>query len=145
MQLKAPDIIHSTYYYPEKYPSKRSRRILTVYDMIHELFPQNFSEWNLTSKFKLRAVQKADHVICISESTRSDLLKMWDIDPNKISVVHLGFDRFGNKGLYRRTVRDPNLPNEEFILYVGSRVGHKNFNRLLILRVGNTAKTFKID
>ena len=60
LQLKPPDIIHNTYYYPEKYPSKRSRSVVTVYDMIHELFPENFSNRNLTSKFKLRAVERAD-------------------------------------------------------------------------------------
>ena len=76
--LLRPDIIHKTYYYPERYPKNAGRSILTVYDMIHELYPENFLASDKTSKYKFEAVRKADHVICISENTRSDLLKIWE-------------------------------------------------------------------
>lgn len=128
--LARPDIIHKTYYYPERYPVLAGCSILTVYDMIHELYPENFSTSDKTSKFKFKAVMKADHVICISENTRSDLLKVWDCDPSKVSVVHLGFDSFQNIS----RVKKENYQERQFgdyILFVGSRSGHKNFLNLL--------------
>ena len=125
-----PDIIHKTYYYPERYSMRSGRSLLTVYDMIHELYPENFGRLDKTSKYKYEAVMRADHIICISENTRSDLLKIWDCDPKKVSVVHLGFDDFGNTPvLTKETVWKNDLDN--YILFVGSRSGHKNFSRLL--------------
>ena len=128
--LIGPDVIHKTYYYPERYPVRTSRSILTVYDMIHELYPWNFAPSDKTSKYKYEAVMKADHVICISENTKSDLLKIWDCDPNKVSVVHLGFDSFLDMSSNKNdefTVSQ----SRDYILFVGSRLGHKNFGGLL--------------
>lgn len=124
------DIIHKTYYYPERYPEHAGRSVLTVYDMIHELFPENFLASDKTSKYKFEAVMKADHVICISENTRSDLLKIWDCDPSKVSVVHLGFDSFQD---ISRAKKENYQERQfgDFILFVGSRSGHKNFSNLL--------------
>lgn len=128
--LIKPDIIHKTYYYPEYYPLRKGRSILTVYDMIHELYPENFSDSDMTSKYKFEAVMKADHVICISQNTRSDLLRIWDCDPGKVSVVHLGFDSFKDVS----SVEKENYQEKQFgdyILFVGNRSGHKNFLNLL--------------
>lgn len=128
--LIKPDIIHKTYYYPERYPLSSGRSILTVYDMIHELYPENFSTSDNTSKYKYEAVMKADHVICISENTRSDLLRIWDCDPAKVSVVHLGFDSFQDISYGKHENHHVNQFGD-YILFVGSRAGHKNFLRLL--------------
>ena len=48
--------------------------VITVFDMIHELFSDNFPRGDTTSTNKrLGALRNADHIICISESTASDL------------------------------------------------------------------------
>ena len=123
-----PDIIHKTYYYPERYPMSKGRSVLTVYDMIHELFPENFSPNDRTSSYKYDAVNRADHVICISENTKVDLLRLWNIDPSKVSVVHLGFDSFDAAD---NEAFSFNIPMMNYILFVGARNGHKNFERVL--------------
>lgn len=127
--LLGPDIIHKTYYYPERYPKSFGRSVLTVYDMIHELFPENFSSHDRTSNYKYKAVKRADHVICISENTKSDLLRLWDINPDKVSVVHLGFDSFTAQSNQPMTSNNDRL--KDYILFVGARKGHKNFERVL--------------
>jgi len=121
------DIFHETYFTNTKRSiSKNSVRVLSVYDMIHEKFPQNFSKYDPTIQEKKSAVERADHIICISESTRKDLLEYHDIDDSKTSVVYLGSDiklpteKFEENFLY-----------QDYILYVGSRDGHKNFNTFL--------------
>lgn len=127
LRMNSPDIIHETYFFPLRLGPCRARRVLTIHDMIHEKFKSFFSAHDRTSKFKLMAAKRADHIICVSESSKTDLVDTFNINPDKVSVVYNGF------GLLLNTcVNDePNPINEPFILYVGSRKGYKNFSGLL--------------
>lgn len=117
-----PDVVHETYYSRWRSGPKGVASVVTVYDMIHELFPDDFSARDRTSSVKRQAIERADHIICISESTRKDLLQLLDIPESKVSTVHLGFERFAANA---NDVR----PNSEkpFLLYVGARGTYKNF------------------
>src|SRR5713226_544360 len=95
----APQIVHETYYYSHISAAPQGvRRVITVYDMIHERFASMFPERDRTSKLKREAITRADHVICISENTRRDLLDLIQLPPERVSVVHLGFDQLGLPG-----------------------------------------------
>lgn len=122
-----PDILHETYFSKHSVPLRDNQaRVVTVYDMIHERFPEYFAAWNKTSKNKRLAIERADHVICISENTRRDLLDLTDTDGDKVSVVHLGFDAHQSNGS-----SPERLVDEPYLLHVGIRSGYKNFQRLL--------------
>jgi glycosyltransferase involved in cell wall biosynthesis len=73
----------------------------------------------------VHAVKRADHVICISEQTRADLVNLIDIDPAKTTVIHLGFSLQVSSSEAKRDLHPP------FILYVGNRSAYKNFSALL--------------
>jgi len=60
--------------------------------MIHEKYPKYFIASPFITRIKAASVAAADHVICISESTRRDLLATYDIPEERVSVTHLGFD-----------------------------------------------------
>ena len=60
--------------------------------MIYERFPSEFSGSQLTAAKRI-AVSRADHVLCISESTRRDLIEIFGIDAGRVSVVYLGYDK----------------------------------------------------
>lgn len=120
-----PDILHETYYSPKSVAPTGSKVVLTVYDMIHELYPECFSARDRTREFKKIAVERADHVICISENTQNDLIRLLGVAPEKTTVVHLGF------ALTQSSLTPLSFQNRPFILYVGSRGGYKNFERLL--------------
>jgi glycosyltransferase involved in cell wall biosynthesis len=128
-----PDILHNTYYFPIKPPSG-GRGILTVYDMIHEKYPKYFAASPFITRIKAASVAAADHVICISESTRRDLLATYDIPEERVSMTHLGFDPLGPL-LTGESSRDFKVrvlgADAPYLLYVGSRVSHKNFRGLL--------------
>jgi hypothetical protein len=79
MRRWKPDIVHETYYSTQSISPPRSKVVLTVHDMIHERFPENFHGWNKTLKSKEIAIKRADHIICISQNTRNDLLSLYDI------------------------------------------------------------------
>lgn len=120
-----PDIIHETYYSKRRIAPPGTRTIVTVYDMIHELYPHYFPALDRTRENKKITIDRADHVICISDNTKTDLVQLLDVAPEKITVVHLGFS-LSQHGL-------AGLPEQSrpFLLYVGSRDGYKNFERLL--------------
>ena len=122
-----PDILHETYYTRQPIPLRSNQiRIVTVYDMIHERFPEYFPGWDKTAASKKLAVERADHVICISETTRRDLLEYCNVSPNKVSVVYLGF-----APPCVRSTSCKSLVDGEYLLHVGIRIGYKNFQRLL--------------
>jgi glycosyltransferase involved in cell wall biosynthesis len=129
IQLR-PDIVHLTYYFPQIRVRKGVRSVITVYDMINERYAQDYSRIDPIVRWKASAVCRADHVICISENTRRDLLEMYDIPEAKVSVIHLGYDPLyqSNPGEQEFLRTKKNAP---YILYVGKRSGYKNFRRLL--------------
>ncbi len=123
----APQIVHETYFHATPIAPKGACAVVTVYDMIHERFPLASAQQDRTSLRKRKATQRADHVLCISESTRKDLLELFDLPEDKVSVVYLGFDRLS-----------PMLPEtsatskeKPYLLYVGHRGGYKNFEGFL--------------
>lgn len=123
----SPDIVHETYYsYKPLISSEKVKTVITVYDMIHERLSKFFPYGDKTHLIKQQAVKRADHVICISETTKQDLIEILGIDQSKISVVHLGFDlTVTSEETDRRCFSEP------YLLYVGDREGYKNFARFL--------------
>jgi glycosyltransferase involved in cell wall biosynthesis len=118
------DLVHATYYGPAT-RRRGSPLVLTVYDMIHELMPDTD---DVTAKLKRQAVEAADHVLCISEQTQSDLLRILGIPVAKTSVTYLAHSmpivRPNELGVPRQGKRP-------FVLYVGLRDGYKNFGSFL--------------
>ena len=122
--LFPPDIFHMTYYDSIPFHLKKTKVVITVYDMIHELYPKQFSDKSRIIKKK--CIINADQILAISENTKKDLIKIYDINPLKIKVVYLGFKKFpqfsNSFELNSKTLKTP------FILFVGQRSGYKNFD-----------------
>jgi glycosyltransferase involved in cell wall biosynthesis len=118
----APDVLHETYYSKGGGARSPAPRIITIYDMIHELFPQYFSPTDKTRFLKKQSIDNADHIIVISEKTKDDLRLLYDIPEEKISCIHLGIDRPSHN---LHLIPFENI--RPYILYVGSRIGYKNF------------------
>lgn len=129
MRRFQPDIVHETYYSSVAFAPKGSRRVITIYDMIYERFPSMFPAGYLNVA-KKDAVSRADHVLCISENTRRDLIDIFGIGADHVSVVYLGYDELpvsvtAQHGNVSLTGTGP------YLLYVGSRGWYKNFESLL--------------
>lgn len=120
-----PDVVHETYYTDLKLNKlKDFQTVITVYDMIHELYADEFRADDPTTNKKLESVKRADHILCISNNTRDDLVNLFDIPISKTSVVHLAADDI----FIQPDHLNYKLPNSRpFILFVGSRYGYKNF------------------
>lgn len=119
------DIYHPTLY--RALPWVRRRGVVaTHHDCTHERFPHLFPNAASIVATKRRLFAQADAIICVSESSRSDLLRFYDVAQNKTHVVHHGFTPFG-PGLGQGEVET----STPYLLYVGSRASYKNFGLLL--------------
>jgi glycosyltransferase involved in cell wall biosynthesis len=124
--FRSPDLVHETYYTDRPANLGGRALVVTVFDMIHERMRSSFHPRDATPQRKRSAICRADHLIAISHSTKHDLCELFDVTPDKVSVVHLGFDVLPSVG---RTISSPT--GRPFLLYVGQRQGYKNFHGLL--------------
>ena len=125
-------IWHSTYY--TMLDHWHGRSVVTVPDMIHEMFPERFNdaEQDRFRAQKRRCIEAADAIICISETTAQDLQRICGIGSDRIHVT-----RLAHSNVFRVLNNEDNpspLPTgEPFLLYVGirPRYKYKNFDLLL--------------
>jgi glycosyltransferase involved in cell wall biosynthesis len=119
------DILHQTYY-ADINIKKNFKRIITIHDFTHEKLSSNFSSLDKTAELKKLAVKKSDGIICVSESTKNDLLERYDTKGKKIKVIY-----HGNSLKY--DVKEEAVVKDKYILYVGDRRSYKNFGVLIKL------------
>src|ERR1019366_610887 len=116
------EVFHPTYYHPYFLKSLKKPFVLTVHDIIYELFPEYFAT-EPYKFYKQKLLSLADHIIAISECTKNDIQKFYDIEDSKISVIHHGYQIPMNEV--------PSIfysANDPYILFVGDRFGYKNFD-----------------
>lgn len=127
MKTRHYDIVHPTYYNPYIIGKSKAKLVLTVYDMIHELFPEYFEYDKITIPNKKKMIFAADQIIAISENTKKDILRIYpEISPDKITVIYLGSSFQSPESDY--VYSDERFP-ENYILFVGLRGAYKNFAR----------------
>ncbi len=108
-------IFHPTYHYlltREKLQKKNVPFVLTIYDLLQEAVPELIDPMGKEVQFKKAAILAADVIICISESTKRNLLKYYPVSEAKIFVTHLATDL--NVKLVSNRPTSPN----PYILYV---------------------------
>jgi glycosyltransferase involved in cell wall biosynthesis len=127
------DVFHSQFQVP---PLLRGRTVLTVYDLSFERFPEFFQRRSrVLLKLMVRwSCRRADHIITISESSKRDLVEIYKIDPQRITVTYPGPAencKPMDAEQARERLREAFGIEEPFILYVGNLEPRKNLSRLL--------------
>lgn len=123
------DIFHPTYYNPYFLNHLNNKPfIVTVYDSIHEKYPEIINSIDKTLENKRILLSKAQLILAISNSTKNDLIQLYNIPAEKIEVVYLAASI--NKSLVSSNVK-LNIP-EKYILFVGNRDFYKNFNNFIL-------------
>lgn len=124
--VPAADVVHHTYY-DNRYLQESGQaglRVVTIYDMIPELFPQLFPRGN-PHRDKRAFVDSVDLILCISEATKRDLIDVYGLPAAPIVVTPLGVD----PGFRPGAAKPHGLP-ARYVLYVGSRSAYKDFHVL---------------
>ena len=128
------DVFWSPAHYAPWYTGGSS--VVTVHDLAYEYFPDLFLRSDL---YKLKnwtrsAVSRAKHIIAVSEATKLDLIKLYEVDEAKITVVHNGYDAdiFNTKSPANDAVlKHWNLKSEQYILFLGTIQPRKNAIKLV--------------
>ena len=102
-------------------------KIVTVHDVAYNVFPQTFNKYFLYAyKFMIpRIIQTSKKVITVSEFSKSEISKYYNISPDKIVVVYNAVSKdFCKK-------EDKDLQKRKYLLSVSSLNYRKNFKSVL--------------
>jgi len=115
-------LFHSSYYRLPGRPDIPA--VVTVHDFVYERFSHGARRF-VHSRQKNAAIRAAQAIICVSESTRQDLLEYVGVKHGQsVQVIHNGVS-----DIFRPLEAPPSpIP---FVLYVGLRGGYKNFDLAL--------------
>jgi glycosyltransferase involved in cell wall biosynthesis len=119
------DVFHPTFFHPYflKFIGNKPF-VLTYHDAIKEKFGDKYSHLDNASKEQKQILlDRAAQVIAVSENTKQDLIELFRIEPDKITVVH-------HATHFRNLAVPANFQIEtpdKYLLYVGVRGTYKNF------------------
>ena len=124
LKERAPDLVHLTA--PHRYGSawRRIAGRVPLVVTVHDLIPELVYGDRRTGAGRQEILSAATAVIAVSESTRNDILRTYEIDARKIVVIHHGVNR-------RFFVEERACWHSEdsaYLLYVGKRGGYKNWS-----------------
>lgn len=123
-------LYHSSYYRQPQFAT--ATNVVTVYDFTYELFRRGMPRW-VHSMQKKTSVKAASGIICISESTKRDLLRFYpEIPESKVQVIYLGAsEHYKPLGSGDQRLLPSDFPDAPFVLFVGGRGSYKNFHLAL--------------
>jgi len=118
-------------------PLVRCKSVVTIHDCIHLMFPQylpNRLAYSYARTSIRLAARRATRILTVSESSKRDILRFVDTEPDKIDVIYNAYDdRFAidprEEDVVR--VRERFQLESEFVLYAGNVKPHKNLERLI--------------
>lgn len=117
-------------------PHSGVKSIVTIHDLIFKIYPNTYRY--IDSKiydFKFKyACRNADRIIAISESTKADIIRFYDVPSQKIEVIYQACDplyyHLQTKDQIDVVLKRYNVPSR-FMLYVGSVIERKNLLTIL--------------
>lgn len=162
--LSKYDVVHFTSFKPFEVSipftkPKNTKFILTIYDLIPLIYPKHYPPGIKGQiKFlinKFLTAKYIDRIITISETSKKDICRFFEIDPKKVVVTYLAprsiFKKLKNENWKLETQKKFGLPNS-FALYVGDINYNKNIPNLIeacktsqipLVIVGKSAKDWK--
>lgn len=129
------NLVHSLHY---SFPlfSFKAKKVVTVHDMTFFLFPElHVPLKRFYFRFFIQlSVYLCDKIICVSESTKKDLVSKFYQSSNKIEVIPLGKDNRFCANLDSDEIANVKKKYHiagEYILFIGTLEPRKNINNLI--------------
>jgi alpha-1,3-rhamnosyl/mannosyltransferase len=127
------------YYFPSflAWPTWKAKSTVVVHDVTFLAVPECVDKGN--REYLQRVVpfslKNSQNVIAVSEFSKSEIVKYYDLDPEIVSVAHPSIDR---KHFYRRSAEEIHkvkakydIFSEKYIFSVGNMEPRKNYARLV--------------
>jgi glycosyltransferase involved in cell wall biosynthesis len=117
------DILHPTFIHPYFLNNLKNKPlVITVHDMTYEKYPEIFKDSSRIIGLRKKVFSKVDRFIAISQQTKDELIKFYNIDFNKIDVIYHGIKINNLNKTQEKLIKEP------YFLYVGGRNSYKNFD-----------------
>jgi len=116
----------ANYFLPRLHGAVARKRVITIHDLTYKRFPELLQKETLANleAQMAREIAIADAIVCVSESTRRDLLRYYDVDPSRAVAIHSGL------GAPSSSEPVEGLPSR-YILFVSTIEPRKNLGALL--------------
>lgn len=110
-------------------------QVVTIHDLAYLYFPDDFTKkdlWQLKT-WTDRSIKVARRIIAVSKTTKKDILKNYQIDESRISVIYNGFEKQIDKLKNNKLdlIKKLKIKNEKYILFVGTIQPRKNLKVLI--------------
>jgi len=135
MLFFGPDILFSpAHTIPLIHPQKT---FTTLHDIGFEDNPELYDKLSLWyHRFSAKlAVKKAKHIFTISEFSKKRIVDVFAMDPERVSVIYLGYDRekyrIYNQNEINPVLKKHNLRYKKYMLFVGRLEPKKNILRIV--------------
>lgn len=128
-----------SYYFPSflAWPTWREKSTVVVHDVTYLAVPECVDKGNrnyLTSVVPF-SLKNARNIIAVSEFSKSEIIKYYNLDPERIAVAHPSVDR---RHFYKRSAEEIHrvkakydIFSENYIFSVGNVEPRKNYGRLI--------------
>jgi glycosyltransferase involved in cell wall biosynthesis len=135
LRREGVDLFHAPHYVLP--PLIHCRSVVTIHDCIHLMFPQYLpgrAAYAYARASIWMATRRANRILTVSETSKSDILRRFNVPADKITVVYNAIDERlratpspedVERVKARFQLKDP------FALYVGNIKPHKNLERLI--------------
>lgn len=129
------DISHFfNYYLP---PGLSGKKVVTIYDMVIREYPETMKfQTKLMLRLNLRrSIKKSDCIITISEFSKREIMKYYDVPEDKIEIVYCGistdhFKKSTDMDQVSSVLNKYNIKRNYF-LYLGTLEPRKNIENLV--------------
>lgn len=129
-----PDVFFSTTHYAPRFCSVSS--VISVMDLSYIHYPYLFKK---TDFYQLKlwtsySIRQAKRIITISNSSKDDIIKYYNLEPDKVKVIYPGTKKISNLKTQISNVdklREKYKLTKKYILFVGTLQPRKNIERLV--------------
>jgi glycosyltransferase involved in cell wall biosynthesis len=133
LRSRPVDVFHAQFIVP---PFVKCRTVTTIPDIAYEHYPEFFPRFHVawSSKLVPWSARRADHVITVSHYSKADLVNLYKIDPDKVTVTYeAAAEEFcvRDRGQAREYIARHYGIDRPIVLYVGRLQGRKNLVRLI--------------
>ena len=130
-----PDVFFSPAHYSPRFSPIKT--VVAIHDLAYLIHPKEFKkkdQQQLTSWTKY-SVKQAQKIIAVSQNTKDDLVKFYQLPEGKITVIYNGFDqhRF-HTNLAKSTsqkIKDKYQIKGDYLVYLGTLQPRKNLESLI--------------
>lgn len=125
--------------------------VVTIHDVGYRVFPDTHTnrrrlELELTTRWSVRA---ARHVLTVSQATKRDLVSWYGVDPERITVTHLGLSEIFKPPTDQYLIKDVQarygLQERSYLMYVGTVQPRKNLTRVIEALAITLAAGYEVD